>query len=282
MRKWRKMSKFRVCILASGSKGNATLLQAGDTSILVDAGISARRIKKGLERVGVQPSQLAGIFITHEHRDHIDGLSVFCQYNKIPVFANEETWLAVGFLGKVESRQRRMLPDNMFKVGDISLQSFPVAHDAARPVGFSFFYRDSKCTFATDLGHVDAKVKEAFAGSDTIIVEANHDRQMLKEGKYPHYLKARISGPKGHLSNEDAGALLAEVCSKHTEVFLAHLSKENNCPLLAEKTVRDILQQKGAQERTKIYVANQEEIVSNEQIQAEEITLAWDKGVCQL
>lgn len=258
------MSEFRVHIIASGSKGNATLLQAGDTAILIDAGISARRIKKGLAQAGVKPQELSGIFITHEHTDHINGLPVFCRHAQIPVFANERTWFASGVLGKIESKYRRMLPDDIMRIGDISLKPFSVSHDAAQPVGFNFFYRESKCSFATDMGFADASIREALSGSDTIVIEANHDTQMLANGSYPYYLKARIKGKRGHLSNQETGEILSDVIwSKQVEVFLAHLSQENNCPQIARKTVQDVLQQKGALQKAEIYIARQDELVSN-------------------
>lgn len=258
------MSNFKIHILASGSKGNATLIQAGATSFLIDAGISARKIKNGLAKIGLKASELDGIFITHEHTDHINGLPVFARQAGVPVFANEETWFASGCLSRIESRLRRMLPDSMFTVGEISLQTFSIPHDAAAPVGFNFFYKDQKCTLATDLGHADSKIKAALAGSDAIVLEANHDVKLLAQGRYPYYLKQRISGRHGHLSNKDAGELLCDIVgTKPTQIFLAHLSQENNCPSVARNTVADILAQKGLLPKTDIYVASQDELVSN-------------------
>ncbi|MDR3349424.1 MAG: MBL fold metallo-hydrolase [Acidaminococcales bacterium] len=254
---------FRVHVLASGSKGNAVLVGAGRTTIMIDAGISARRLERELGGLGLGARDLAGIFITHEHTDHVKGLPAFAEKSQVQVFAREETWLALEGLRKIPPGCRRLLPMRETAVGDLCVRPFAVSHDAAAPVGFNIFYRSRKCSLATDLGFAGEEVKAALSGSDVFIVEANHDEKMLAGGSYPPAMKKRIGGGKGHLSNTQAGRLLAEVCGgKTTQVFLAHLSRENNRPELAQKTVADILAGRGAAGAS-IYVTSQEVLVSN-------------------
>ncbi|MDR2006535.1 MAG: MBL fold metallo-hydrolase [Acidaminococcales bacterium] len=255
---------FRVHVLASGSKGNAVLIGAGRTTIMIDAGISARRLDRELGKLGLRAGDLSGIFITHEHTDHVKGLPVFVEKSQVQVFAREETWLALEGLRKIHSGCRRLLPMQESAVGDLSIRPFAVSHDAAAPVGFNIFYRRRKCSLATDLGFAGEEVKAALSGSDVLIIEANHDEKMLASGCYPPAMKKRISGGQGHLSNAQAGRLLAEVYGgKKTQVFLAHLSQENNRPELAQKTVADILAARGAVGAISIYVTSQDGLVSN-------------------
>ena len=255
---------FKVHVLASGSKGNSILVQAGNTSLLIDAGISSRQIAGKLGQLGVRPDDLSGVFITHEHRDHINGLPVFAKRAQVPIFTREKTWLAMDCIRQIEKSFCRLLPLTEMSIGDIVVKPFFISHDAAEPIGFSFFYKQQKCSLATDLGFVSADVKKALADSDVIILEANHDPKMLNEGRYPRFLKERIRSKHGHLSNIDAGMLLAEIVeSKETEVFLAHLSQENNRPTLAYKTVSDILANESKLDKVCLYMASQIEIVSN-------------------
>ena len=257
-------NSFQVHVLASGSKGNAVLVRAGKTSILVDAGISSKRLVAGLAKAGVKPGELTGIFVTHEHKDHVAGLPVFSRRAAVPIFAREKTWLAMDCRRLIERSVCRLLPETELRIGDIQLRPFFVSHDAAEPVGFEFFYRDKKCVLATDLGFVDSNVKQALAGSEVVLVESNHDVQLLRDGNYPRFLKERIRGSRGHLSNADTAALLADIVgSDYTEVFLLHLSQENNRPQLAQETVRDLLQARGVWSRVSLQVASQDVMVSN-------------------
>lgn len=255
---------FKVHVLASGSKGNSILVQAGGTSILIDAGISSRQIVGKLAQLGVKPHELDGVFVTHEHKDHVGGLPVFSKRAQVPIFAREKTWLAMDCIRQIERTYCRLLPITKLNVGDFLIKPFFISHDAVEPVGFSFFYKDQKCSFATDLGCYNQEIKEAIADSDVLILEANHDEQMLKEGSYPRFLKERIKSEQGHLSNLQAGTLLAEIVEKKMiDVFLAHLSQENNRPSLAEKTVNGILSAKGKIDKVTLYVASQIQMVSN-------------------
>ena len=236
---------MQVHVLASGSRGNAIFLRLGNTNILIDAGISTRRIKNALSEVGMNIQDLQGILITHEHRDHIAGLPTLMKKYGIPVYARPAAWQAMYC--------RHLLPDECcctltdeLTINDVTVRPFSTSHDAADPVGFNLFYEDIKLSVATDLGFVTDTVKEALALADVMILEANHDLDMLRKGSYPWPLKRRIMSNKGHLSNTDAGWTLARLPHKQRiQVFLAHLSQENNTPSLAKQTVMDILQGEG-------------------------------------
>lgn len=236
---------MQVHVLASGSKGNATFLRVGNTNILVDAGISTRRIKNSLNEVGINIQDLHGILITHEHRDHIAGLPTLMKKYNIPVYARPAAWNAMYC--------RQLLPDECccaladdLTINEIKIKPFSISHDAADPVGFNLYHENIKVSVATDLGFVTDNVKAAIELADVLVLEANHDIDMLRQGAYPWYLKRRIMSNRGHLSNTDAGWTLARLPRKeHTQVFLAHLSQENNTPELARKTVMEILEGEG-------------------------------------
>lgn len=257
------MSKeFEVTVLASGSKGNATVIKAGDTAFLVDAGISCRRITSGLKECGLEPNDLSGVLITHEHRDHVGGLPVFSKKYKLPIFANGKTWQAMDLRNDIERSCHRLLP-NTFSLNGITVASFAISHDAASPVGYSFQYKEQKCTYLTDSGFVNEEIKLAAFNSDVLILEANHDEEMLKNGPYPKMLQARILGTRGHLSNTAAGWFLANMQKLPQEVFLAHISQENNKPELALSTVKRILNDAGCAVTPTIYVTAQDHLVHN-------------------
>ena len=235
---------MQVNVLASGSTGNATFLKLGDANILVDAGISAKRIKKELDGIDVNVEDLDAVLITHEHSDHIKGLSTLTRKYGIPVYTRPATWDAIlnqSVAKDVPASCRIDLADSL-DIGEVKVEPFSISHDAADPVGFSLYYRQMKCAVATDLGFVTDTVKKALAFSDAVILEANHDVDMLKQGTYPWFLKNRILSNRGHLANTDAGWTLARLARKNQcHIFLAHLSQENNRPEVAEKTVADIL-----------------------------------------
>jgi phosphoribosyl 1,2-cyclic phosphodiesterase len=241
---------FKVCSLFSGSSGNSTYIGTDKTHILVDAGVPMKNIVGGLKELDVDGRELKGILITHEHSDHIKGVGAISRKFDVPIYANEETWQAMeSKLGRIDHRNKRIFSNNMdFYIEDINIQPYQIPHDAADPVGFSLFYKNKKISITTDLGHTNNKIIKAVMDSDLVILEANHDAEMLKAGPYPMYLKKRILGRKGHLSNEDTGlALLEMIKGKVTHVLLAHLSKENNYPQLAYQTVVDILESNGVQ-----------------------------------
>lgn len=233
---------MQIHIMASGSSGNATFVEFEDSKLLIDTGISNKRIEMGLAEIGVRPSELDGVLITHEHSDHIKGLDVFSRKHQIPVYARPLTWKKITCRDKIPQHCRHIIEDEI-EIGKLKIQAFNTSHDAIDPVGFCIKYEDCKLTFATDLGVVTPEVEEAVAYSDFLILEANHDLQMLIDGTYPFYLKQRIRSKLGHLSNHDTAKLLASTPRKsNMQVFLAHLSQHNNHPALAEKTVANVLQ----------------------------------------
>ena len=257
------MKDFQVVMLASGSKGNASLISTDSQRFLVDLGISCRMACQRLKAAGASPEELDGIFITHEHIDHIKGLEIFLTKYKLPVYSSESTWRAI--LGRFPGIDRsccRVMPAGLL-CGDVQVSSFQIPHDAADPHGYSFTKQSSgtKCTYLTDTGFVTPIVREAVAGTDTLILEANHDVKMLKEGSYPPALKQRILSTRGHLSNDSAGFFLKGLERIPRHVILAHLSEENNRPGLARDTVRNILEAGGRLQETRLFVASQHDLV---------------------
>ena len=236
---------MQIHVLASGSSGNATLFKFDDTNILVDAGISARRIKNALAEVGTAVEDLDGILITHEHSDHISGLPTLVKKYRLPIYARPETWRKMSSCRQFAPECCRNFYQSM-DFGAVKVESFNTSHDAADPVGYTFYEKDRKYSLATDLGFVTDGVKKALTGSDGMVLETNHDLDMLRNGTYPWHLKRRILSNRGHLSNVEAGRTLANLeLGEHCQVFLAHISKENNRRELAENTVTQILSEQG-------------------------------------
>ena len=228
-----------VTTLASGSSGNAALVSCGSTHILLDAGISARRITTALKALGVPPQALSAVFLTHEHQDHISGLEVLCRQVPAPVAASPATCRCLADrLPGLRGRLRAQEPGTGVQVGALWVESFPTPHDAAGSVGYSLSGAGRRAVLCTDLGYVTPEVRRAVAGCDLLLCETNHDEDWVRSGPYPYYLKKRILGDRGHLSNE-AGAELAALAVEsgaHT-VILAHLSAENNTPAHARAAV---------------------------------------------
>ena len=254
---------FEVDILASGSRGNSTLIRVGDTAVLIDAGISCRRIVQGLKKCGLEPEDLSGIFLTHEHKDHVAGLAVFGRhYGTVPIFANEKTWSQLPVRRLLTREQVRAVPRSC-TLGRLRIEPFKISHDAADPVGYQLFYGDEKCTYLTDCGTITPTVRNAVEGAEVLILEANHDETMLRNGPYPPQLQRRIAGQYGHLSNVTAGQFLTELPVLPKEVFLAHLSEKNNTPHIAYETVENQLKQMPQPHQIQLFVASQQELVSN-------------------
>lgn len=229
-------------IIASGSSGNAIFIELGGARFLVDAGISARRIEKGLLAVGVHPSEMDAILVTHEHTDHVSGLPVFTRKFKVPVYTRRRTWDSFHPNHYVDPEYRREL-GNHLEIGGVQVEAFAISHDAAEPVGYSFRHGDLKCVVATDMGCVSERVENDISYADVMVFESNHDVEMLQKGPYPEYLKKRILGTRGHLSNLETGRCLARMGKKRgMHVFLAHLSQQNNCPEIALSTVEQVLE----------------------------------------
>lgn len=238
---------MEVHVLASGSTGNAILLDFTHTKILVDAGISTRRIKNSLVELGTSIEELDGVVITHEHRDHVSGLGTMTKKYNTPVYASRNTWQAMYCRDAIPDQCCKVLPQSL-EIGQVRVEPFSISHDAADPVGFTFYSEGNKCSVVTDLGFVTETVKKAIAMSDVLVLESNHDIDMLENGAYPWHLKRRILSNRGHLSNFDAGWTLARLERKPSmKVFLAHMSQQNNDPQLAMDTVSRILTEYGCQ-----------------------------------
>lgn len=226
----------------SGSSGNSTFLTDGEKKILVDCGANGKYITTCLERIDIEPSEIDAILISHSHRDHVVGAGIMSRRFDIPIYASEETWNDMSpIVGKVAMDNCRIISkDNHISLGDILIKPFDIPHDAPGSLAFSFETSDSKMAIATDIGHISDEIVENLSGCDFIIIEANHDINMLREGAYPYYLKKRILSDKGHLSNEDSAKLCVMLAKAGTKAFwLGHLSNENNTPELAYNTVRD-------------------------------------------
>ena len=237
---------YMVCVLASGSGGNATFIQYGHTRILIDAGISCRRISQGLETVcGCTLQDLDALFVTHEHRDHIYGIPTILKKSAIPIYTTLETWQAMG--SKIAAYQDRFVRlTRKVGLGELQIIPFSISHDAARPVGYSLLAGENKVTVATDLGYISQEVEEAAAYSDILVLEANHDEALLRKGPYPMSLQERILSQWGHLSNTTAAELLARLPRKRMmKVLLAHRSAKNNSPAVTVATMRKILTNAG-------------------------------------
>ena len=230
------------CSIASGSSGNCIFVGTDHTGVLIDAGISGKKVVAGLEKIDRKPEELDAILITHEHSDHIRGLGVLARKYGIPIYSTagtREAMLTQNMLGKVdESLFTGIQADEAFSIGDLSVLPFHVSHDAAEPVAYRFSQGDKSVAVATDLGFYDNYIVDHLKNLDAVLLESNHDINMLQVGAYPYYLKQRILGRRGHLSNENAGRLLGEILSsKMKSVMLGHLSKENNYEALALATV---------------------------------------------
>ncbi|MDO4540433.1 MAG: MBL fold metallo-hydrolase [Syntrophomonadaceae bacterium] len=238
---------MQVHVLASGSTGNAVYIAMGDKRVLVDAGISCRRITGGLRELGVDPSQLDAVLITHEHIDHVKGLEVFTRRYRLPVHARPGVWGSGGVFATLPRDCRHELGERL-ELGRVQIECVPISHDAVDPVGFVFRCGDMQMASITDVGCINGTLISALAGCDIMVLESNHDVTMLKEGPYPPFLKKRISGNKGHLSNLECGRLLT-MAEKHPHrtphVFLAHMSQQNNVPALARATVERELAHSG-------------------------------------
>lgn len=241
----------KICQLFSGSSGNSTYIGCGKGGILVDAGVSCKRLTEALQSIGVDPSTLQGIFITHEHHDHIAGVRVFASRFGIPVFGTAGTMCALEDEGILtEKYDAYVLDVPTIGVGDFQITRFATSHDTPESCGYRVTLPDGTVFgVCTDLGFVSSEVSRTLAGCHGVVLESNHDVNMLKTGPYPTYLKERVKGRRGHLSNDDCAALLPQLINQGTtRVILSHLSKENNIPMLARRTAIAALKEQGMEE----------------------------------
>lgn len=236
-------------ILGSGSNGNCAYLEAGNTRLLIDAGFSAKQIRERLAQIGRAPENLSGILLTHEHTDHTNGLGTLCGKLPIPIFCNRLTKEAVELqFEKTRFDFRLFSTGSTFEVGEVAVETFSVPHDAYDPVGFLLRAGPASIGFLTDLGHATKLVIERVRPSNALVLETNHDMKLLQDDlKRPWSVKQRIMSRHGHLCNEAAATVLAELMSDHLrDVFLGHLSRDCNRPELARRTISDRLGSIGA------------------------------------
>lgn len=233
---------MKLCSIASSSSGNCICVGSDNTTILIDAGISGKKVEQGLNSIDMTTKDVDGILVTHEHIDHIKGLGVLARKYGIPMYATPGTLASImqnTSLGKIPDGLFVTIAEDMpFFIGDLEIQPFAISHDAAQPVGYRVSHEGKSMGLATDMGKYSDYIVDKLSGLDVLLLEANHDVNMLQVGSYPYYLKQRILGDRGHLSNEMAGRLLGEILHdgmKH--VVLGHLSKENNYAALAYETV---------------------------------------------
>ncbi len=249
--------RLTLCPLFSGSAGNSIYISCGGIKLLVDAGMAASRIEAELREIGVSLGDIDAMLITHEHVDHIRGVGVLCRKYGMPVYANEGTWEAIlAKDSRIPARcVRTFYTGEDFYIGGVNVHPFAIPHDAAEPVGYAFSCKGLKCAVATDIGHIQREWVEAVCGSQAVVLEANHDVEMVHRGMYPQRLKQRILGRNGHLCNEDSARALLELVKSGTRaVFLAHLSPDNNLPELAYNTVCEALTMAGYDVKDEICV----------------------------
>lgn len=238
--------------VSSGSSGNCHFISNGSTKILVDAGLSGKKIEKNLLQHSQDLKEIQGIFVTHEHTDHIKGVGIISRRYDIPVYATEGTWRGMqDNIGGISEQNRKLITiGKSVDIGTIQLDAYSVPHDALEPCGFTITNGKKKLSIATDLGYVTKEVVKALYGSDFVVLESNYDEELLRYSGYPYSLKARLRSNQGHLSNEDAGKLaVALVKSGITRISLAHLSKENNHPMLAQQVVSDMMKEQQITEK---------------------------------
>ena len=251
------------CSLYSGSSGNSLLVSTENTNILIDAGVSSKKIETALNNLDIDPYKLNGILITHEHSDHIQGLGTFAKKFDLPVYVNQKT------LDAMPKQKEKIAEKNIniikieekFEINDLKIKPFSIPHDAANPCGFCIFKDNKKMSIATDIGHMTNGILKNLEDSLFVLLESNYDPEVLMYSKYPYPLKNRIRGPIGHLSNQDAGKTIS--CLLHSglkQAMLGHLSKESNFPELAYKTVvEDLISNNYDENSLNLYVAKKDE-----------------------
>lgn len=238
--------KLQFISLASGSSGNCYYLGNDQHGILIDAGIGVRSIKKVLKENGIAFEKIIALLITHDHADHIKSAGVLGEKNFIPVYTTEEIHIGMNknyaMTEKIYNSRKILFKDQSVRIGDFLVTAFQVPHDGTDNVGYCIEYNDKKFVFATDLGHIPEDVAGYLSQADYLVIEANYDEEMLKNGRYSSFLKQRVASNNGHMSNRDTARYLANSYSDRLQyVFLCHLSQDNNHPELAYKTVEIFL-----------------------------------------
>lgn len=248
---------MQVCLLASGSKGNAIYVETAESRVLIDAGLSAREIGRRLDVIGAAPENLDALLVTHEHRDHCRGLGPVARRWNVPVHIHHATRDALPDVGKLEHTVEFDSGD-LFCLRDMEIQTVPITHDAVAPTGFILSTAKGKIGIVTDLGFATRLVADRFQGCRVLILESNHDEDLLRDGPYPWHLKQRVRSRHGHLSNKESAELLRHLHWDGLEaVFLAHLSETNNTPQLAETGARNALKEQG-DSTTRLFIGSQD------------------------
>lgn len=234
---------LEVCSLASGSSGNSIYIATDRKKILIDAGLSGKRVSERLDEIDIVGGDLDAILVTHEHQDHIKGVGILSRRFNLPIYATEKTWAAAKEdLGTIKSNHKRLINKKGLTLGDLGIEAFEIPHDAVDPVGFTLKNQSKRVSIATDIGYMTDEIMSNLKDSELVILESNHDLEMLKAGPYPWSLKQRIMSQEGHLSNDDAAATVVELVKNSVErILLAHLSKDNNVPELAHLTVKNMI-----------------------------------------
>lgn len=240
---------MKICVLASGSKGNCTYIEAGGTKILIDAGISKKRLLLMLEKNEINYDRIDAILITHEHVDHVSSLSTFLKYFKCKLYITRATYeyLEDKYPGKYNCENSIFITNDMdFKINDLCVKTLPIFHDACDPVGFVVEHVNTKAVYITDTGYVHQRYLDKISNADAYVFECNHDPEILMNSERPYQTKMRILGNHGHLSNEDALYILAKVMGTNTKkVFYAHISDECNLYELIELTSKRVFDMVG-------------------------------------
>ncbi len=250
--------------LISGSSGNSSLVSYKNTNILIDCGMSGKRLEELLDTLDLKGSDLDAILITHEHIDHISGVGVVARRYNLPIYATEQTHSAMNIGKLCDDNIRFIEPDRPFEIGNIGIDAFSIPHDAKDPVGYRLYLGAKKYAVATDIGTMTGELFDSISGSDSVILEANHDIEMLKNGSYPESLKNRILSNFGHMSNDLSAKCVLALLNRGTKnIMLSHLSDENNTPALAYNTVSKKLLENGAKpDDLRLVVANRYEVTS--------------------
>lgn len=244
---------FKCCSLYSGSSGNSFFVQTENTKLLIDAGVSCKKIENSLSSYDINLNEINGILVTHEHIDHTKSLGLLSRKYNIPIYANSKTWSALSKTKeKLSDENVKFFDSNKyFEINDLKIFPFSTPHDAADPCGFNIYKDNKKISIATDLGHISDDIIKHLENASLLMLEANYDSNVLKYSNYPYLLKKRIAGPKGHLENCVTGQTIANLISSGLkDVLLIHLSKENNFPELAYKTVVEELEKKNYFEKS--------------------------------
>lgn len=240
-------SPLKAYSLFSGSKGNCFYVASDDTRLLFDCGMSAKATEEALNSIGTSLAEISAIFITHEHTDHTAGLSAIANKYKIPVHISEASAGALSCASKIEELAVKHPPVFSVKIGDLTVDSFVTPHDSVLCLGYRICADGCRCAIATDVGRITPEIMEMLSGCDGVVIECNHDREMLIRGNYPQHLKSRILSDNGHLSNDDCATAIAALSETGTNKFmLAHLSADNNSPLAAVEKVENALKDASA------------------------------------